>query len=99
MGAFSGVTRLWQPWHTIPSCSAALTAEKRIAVGAGVNVFWTTSDNDFGALFAEALLATRLSTYVPAVIALNVGCAVLASVSVAPVTGTAPFGPETIDQV
>src|SRR5205823_2949990 len=74
-------------------------SEKRIALGAGVNVLWTTSDSNFGALWAEALLATRLSTYVPSVVALNVGCAVLASVSRAPPAGgMAPFGPETIDQ-
>jgi hypothetical protein len=73
-------------------------SEKRMALGSGVNPFWTTSDSNFGALRAEALLATRLSTYVPSVVALNVGCAVLAFVSVAPLGGTAPFGPETIDQ-
>src|SRR5262245_51605331 len=66
--------------------------EKRMALGAGVSALFTTTVNDVGALFVEALLATRLSTYVPSVVALNVGCAVLAFVNVAP-----PFGPETID--
>jgi hypothetical protein len=69
--------------------------EKRMALGAGVSAFFTTSVSDFGALWAESLPTTRLNTYVPSLAALNVGCAVLASVSAA---GRAPFGTDTIDQ-
>ena len=58
-------------------------SEKRMALGAGVNALFTTSVSNFGALCAESLPTTRLSTYVPSLAALNVGCAVLASVSVA----------------
>src|SRR5450759_5836714 len=70
-------------------------SEKRMAFGAGVNALLTTSVSNFGALWAESVPTTRLSTYIPSLAALNVGCAVVASVSVA---ASDPLGTDTIDQ-
>src|ERR1700687_1282395 len=86
---------MWQAWDFFPACRVGLVSEERMAVGAGVNALFTTSVISFGALWAESLPTTRLSTYVPSLAALNVGCTVLASVSAA---GSAPFGTDTIDQ-